>query len=191
MIAPDWLFYTLAFLCVVFFAASVLIADWRAIAIADWRAIAIATEQRRIDAMNALNGDDSAIARIEDEIGILAKHPPRGALKRFLSEHLSASATQVIDRFNLNSTYGKFGFGPIDRINTMSFYPDHNKPINKLEPEMHTARHQFNTIQEARAFFAKARANRQTRHGYYQCADTLRARLNQHSRFVIGTEFMQ
>lgn len=95
------------------------------------------------------------------------------------------------EKLRLNSLYGVCGSGPIDRINTMSFYPAHNKPINKPEPEMNTARHQFNTIQEARAFFKKARANRQTRHGYYQCADMLRARLNQHSRFVIGTEFMQ
>lgn len=137
MIAPDWLFYTLAFLCVVFFAASVLIAD--------------------LDDSNCRSRD---LRRMDEKL-------------------------------RLNSLYGVFGSGPIDRINTMSFYSDHNKPINKPEPEMHTARHQFNTIQEARAFFAKARASRQTRHGYYQCADMLRARLNQHNRFAIGTEYMQ
>lgn len=169
MIAPDWLLYTLSFFCGAFFTAAILIADLDNSNPADWRAIAIATEQRRIDAMNALNGNDAAIARIEAEIGPLAKHPPREGLKWFLSG-------PVI---------------PIDRIHDVLFGSDHNKPINKPEPEMNTARQQFNTIQEARAFFAKARANRQTRHGYYECADMLRARLNQHSRFVIGTEFMQ
>ncbi len=88
---------------------------------------------------------------------------------------------------SINSTYGKFGSYPIAKDNTEAESTGQNRGINTRSRTMNTARHEFNSIQAARAFYAKARANRMTRHGYHACADSLSARLVQHGRFIIGS----
>lgn len=88
---------------------------------------------------------------------------------------------------SINSTYGKFGSYPIAKDNTGGEPGGSNRGINTRSRTMNTARHEFNSIQAARAFYVKARANRMTRHGYYACADSLKARLVQHGHFVIGS----
>lgn len=85
---------------------------------------------------------------------------------------------------SINSTYGKCASYPIAKDNTKGKPCGSNRGTNTQEPKM--PRHQFDTIQAARAFYSKARTNRMTRHGYYACADSLKACLVRHERFYIG-----
>lgn len=100
-----------------------------------------------------------------------------------------ARADAIFRRWNMlasiNSIYGKFAAYPIDKDNAEGKPCGSNRGANTQEPQM--PRHQFATVQAARAFYAKSRANRDTRVGYSVCAVVLRARLVKHGRFIIGS----
>lgn len=76
----------------------------------------------------------------------------------------------------------------IDRINAGACLSEQNNYINKPEPLMNTALTQFNSIGEARAFYARNRRHRDVRAGHLACFISLKARLAQRGsdRFLIG-----
>ncbi len=96
-----------------------------------------------------------------------------------LAEHIAQSIFNAKSAAFLHSL-------PIVKFNTGGSSNGQNRPINTRSPRMNTARHEFATIQAARAFYKKSRGNRMTRHGYYACADSLAACIVRHGNFYIG-----